>query len=85
MKVNAQFHCPGYSSPEFNDFEKFDSIADAKEEFWDRCHIDPRFPCVEAEEAQMNLFFGEPAEQDGWPDRILRIGPLGGVTCERVG
>lgn len=83
MKVYAQFHCPGYSTPYPDDYETFDSIKEAKEAFWRRCDFDPRFPCVDKEFAEMHLFFGLPAEQDCYPDRILTIGPRDGIRCER--
>jgi len=84
MKVYAQFHCPGYSTPYPDQYETFDSIEQAKQDFWQRCcSFDPMFPCVEKDQAEMHLFFGPPDEQDCMPDRILTIGPRDGVRYAR--
>ena len=69
------------SPPE--DFERFDSLRTAVEEFRRRFEgHDSYYPCVEGSE--MLVFFGrdEPGG-DLYPDRILREGPRGGVVVER--
>ena len=54
-----------------------------REAFAERVDFHPAYPCVD-ETAEMWIFFGPPAEQDGYPDRILSVGPRGGVREQRV-
>lgn len=39
--------------------------------------------CVD-DTCEMRLYFGIPAEQDCQPDRIIKIGPRGGIVVEMV-
>ena len=86
MKVYAQFFFSGFSIsyPSHPDFETYDSIKEAKGAFYCMCFCDPMTRgCFDIPTARMYLYFGEPAAQDCHPDRVLRIGPRGGVIVER--
>jgi hypothetical protein len=80
MKVWTQWHCPGYSAP--YDYEEFDSIAAAKDDFAGRVD-DPYYPCVDDSEdgAEMLVWVTDPTESnDPYPDFSFRFGPRGGVV-----
>lgn len=79
------------------DVERFDSIGDAKYEFWARYNLsvsrpfeyvnrdseNVEVPAV-SEDSEMWLYFGDPSEErDPYPDRIVKFGPRGGVRVER--
>lgn len=80
MKVWAQWYGgPSYRMPDYDEYEEFDSIKQAKFVFWCR-DSDSRFPCVSMEEAEMFIFLTDPMEsQDRYPDFSFRFGPRGGV------
>jgi len=73
------------------DVEEFSSIGSAKGVFWGRIDFDPYYPCVNEDEAEMQIFFNDPRTDEkpealidpGYPDRIIRMGPRGGVYSER--
>ena len=85
LKVYAVWYGgPSYSAPYVQDHtEEFDSIQEAKDTFWRRADFDPYYPCVE--DSEMQLFFYDPRDNtvDPYPDRILTMGPRGGVRMER--
>jgi hypothetical protein len=84
MKVYALwFGGSSYAYPTVkDDLEEFASIASAKRVFYSRSDHDPYYPCVE-DTCEMFLFFDRPPETDPYPDRILTLGPRGGVRVER--
>ena len=72
-----------YSAPDpSRDLETFASLQDAKDTFWRRADFDPHYPCVDEETAELHVYFGAEYNEDG-PDRIVRMGPRGGVRAER--
>ncbi len=73
-----------YSTPMITeDLESFDSIRDALDIFEARYNNrDGRFPCV-GSDCRLELFLSEP-DSDPIPDRIVKIGPRGGIVIERV-
>jgi len=83
MRIYVQFFCPGYSAPWPDQYDEYSSIKDAKDAFWRICNFDRRYPNVDPERAEFRVYFGPPAEQDCEPDRIIRMGPRGGIRCER--
>jgi hypothetical protein len=83
-----------YVTPTRDDLEEFSSIRQARDIFWSRADgWDPvaqlGCPCVDTDDlsytnghgTEMWLFFKKPNIEDPYwyPDRILRIGPRGGV------
>ena len=87
-----------YVVPQRTDLEEFSSISAAKEVFWCRSDgWDPveglQCPCVDTGASaydhghgtEMQLFLTKPDPDDGnwYPDRIIRIGPRGGVRVEQ--
>jgi hypothetical protein len=80
MKTYMLWHggC-NYSAPTVDDLEIFDSLSDAMRAFRARADFDPYYPCIENPEAW--LFFAQP-ENDLYPDRVLTLGPRGGVRVE---
>lgn len=62
------------------DLEAFDSIKEAKDALWRRVDgYEREFPCVD-ERAEMQLFFEKPDDnRDPYPDRIVYVGPRGGI------
>ena len=64
------------------DTEEFSSLQAAKDALYDReKRFDPYYPCVE--DSEMQVFFSDPrGNSDPYPDRILTIGPRGGVRAE---
>jgi hypothetical protein len=89
MKCYAQFYYgPSYSSPMPDDYEVFDSLAEVRDALWRRADFDPRFPCVDIEQAEALVWLGTPPADcpypcDGMPDRRVYFGPRGGVRIER--
>jgi hypothetical protein len=84
MKVWGLWYGGGsYAAPEVErDTEEFDSIKQAKAVFEHRAGSDPFYPVVD-ESTEMWLFFADPRLMDDvYPDRILKIGPRGGVNLE---
>jgi hypothetical protein len=85
VKVWAQW-CggPGYSAPQREDLESFVSLRDARETLEYRADFDPYYPCVE--DSRMLIYLAEPNPHDpDWiPDRIITLGPRGGVREERL-
>jgi len=85
MQVYAIFH-GGRSYSTYwtaRDVEQFDSLREARSVFEARADFDPYYPCTD-EGAEMWLFFYNPVEEgslisDPYPDRILSLGPRGGV------
>lgn len=74
---------PSYSFPDTR--ETFASITEAVDAFaWRLANVDGRTPCV-TKDAEIRLFFGsaDPMEQD-YPDRIVTVGPRGGIRVERT-
>ncbi len=81
MKVWGMWHGgSSYSHPCVkDDVESFDSLAQAKRIFEDRYRYDLRYPCVTAE-ASMTVWFRDPRdERDPYPDRVIELGPRGGI------
>ena len=74
----SNYACP---DPE-NDAEAFDSLKDAADALWRRADFDPFYPCVDEGATEMHVYFRE-YSNDG-PDRIIRLGPRGGVRIERA-
>ena len=67
-----------------DDTEEFRSLKHAKNAFQSRADYDPYFPCVEQNETEMSVWFYDPTDiRDPYPDRILKLGPHGGVRVER--
>ena len=85
MKVWTQW-CggPGYSAPQREDLEAFDSLRDAELEFLSRADFDPYYPCVE--DSRMLIYLAEPnpADPDWIPDRIIELGPRGGLKTTNL-
>ena len=84
MKVHALWYGgPNYAVPYIpDDIEEFASITAAKRVFEHLAsHTDRYYPCVEESQTEMHLYFHEYTENG--PDRILTIGPRGGVVMER--
>lgn len=93
MKVYGIFHggC-NYSKTITNrSVEEFSSIKHARDIFGSRADFDPYYPCVD-ESAEMHLFFSDPRNDEdsddslidpGYPDRVLSLGPRGGVHISR--
>ena len=80
MKLQALWYGGiNYALPTQDDIEDFRSIKHARRIFESRASFDPMFPCVD--HSEMHLFFTE--FNDNGPDRILKIGPKGGVRMER--
>jgi len=80
MKVQALWYGgPNYALSTQDDIETFDSIKRAKEVFFDRQDWDHYRPCVQ--DSEMHLYFHKFTENG--PDRILTMGPRGGVRMER--
>ena len=83
MKVQALW-CGGcnYAAPTQDDIEDFRSLKAAKDAFWTRAeNWDRHTPCVEQDQTEMHIFFGEYAENG--PDRIIKYGKRGGIIVER--
>lgn len=86
---------PNYSAPYAKDHaEPFASLADAVEAHRDRYNNrDGRTPCV-SEDSETFLYrvprgwsvadTVREIERDGYPDRIIKIGPRGGIRVERA-
>ena len=75
-----------YAVPELSDAEPFDSLAHATRVFAARLANDDRFtPCVDRS-STMHVFTGGHPEtyRDPYPDRVLSVGPRGGIRSERV-
>ena len=92
MKCYTQwFGGSGYSFPEADDYEVFDSLKEAKDTFYGRAH-DSYYPCVEESEPQnggpsMLVWFGSPEGEfpcDCYPDREITFGPRGGIRVSRA-
>lgn len=85
MKVYMMWHGgANYALPTVDDAEEFSSLQAAKESFWSRADRDPFYPCVENPEAW--ILFSDPRENasgDVYPDRVMTLGPRGGVRIER--
>lgn len=65
------------------DTEEFHSLSACKEAFYrrERGPYDPYYPCVEGSSA--HVFFSDPrGVSDPYPDRVLSIGPRGGLLVE---
>lgn len=86
MKVWAAWHGgPSYAAPYIpEDLETFDSLKAAANETWRRQETsDPYYPVVE--DSEMWVYFRDPTnERDPYPDRIITIGPRGGIRIERT-
>ena len=65
------------------DLEHFDTLRAAADAFWRRADFDPYYPCVDEDTAEMHVYFGREYHDNG-PDRIVRLGPRGGVRIERA-
>ena len=83
----SSYACPLHSEP--THWERFKSMKQAKRVFASRSDFDPHFPCV-GNDAEMQLYFFGPSEdiepwkmRDPYPDRILTIGPRGGVRITK--
>ena len=75
-----------YRVSEFGDAEPFDSIQHAVRVFRARLDgCDYAYPAVDAS-STMRLFLGGHPDtyRDPYPDRVLTVGPRGGVNIERV-
>ena len=100
MKIYAQWFGGGsYGWGDDLDIESFNNLAEAKREFGFR-HSNPhvrhvfhftnklqeQFYCpVVDESSEMWVFFGNPTGSgDKYPDRIIKIGPRGGIVVERT-
>jgi len=92
MKCYTQwFGGSGYSFPEADDYEIFESLGDAKDDFGKRLN-DPYYPCVEGSEPEeggpaMLVWFGPPEGEfpcDCYPDREITFGPRGGIRVSRT-
>lgn len=79
----SSYACPNTFSRE--DVEEFSSMKAAGEILQSRAdNDDRRTPCV-GEESEMQIFFEDPyMNHDPYPDRIITIGPRGGVRVRRV-
>ena len=66
-----------------DDAERFSGIKAARDEFESRVNGNrSRFPCVD-ESAEAWIFFGEFDDIRGdYPDRIIKVGPRGGIIVE---
>ena len=79
MKVQTLwFGGYNYALPTQEDIEDFRSLKRAKEVFENRASFDPMFPCTD--NTEMHIYWHEYSENG--PDRILKIGPRGGVRME---
>lgn len=85
---------PNYSQPYAADAEEFGSLRAAVDAHLSRYrNRDGRTPCV-SEESEMWLYavprgwnYGDMVaaiEHDGYPDRIVKFGPRGGIRIERA-
>lgn len=90
MKCYVQFwYGSGYSFPQPDEYEVFDSLAEVKDALWRRCDHDPYYPCANEDGgAEALVFLGEPSPDDPYPcdchpDRRVFFGPRGGVRIER--
>ena len=95
MKVYGIFHggCNYSQNITNRSVEEFSSIKQARDIFESRADFDPYYPCVD-ESAEMQLFFSDPRNDEdetddeslidpGYPDRVLSLGPRGGVHISR--
>ena len=85
MRVRALWYGgSNYATPDpwSRDLESFGSLAEARRSFADRADRDPYYPCVDRESTEMHVYFGSEYHENG-PDRILSIGPRGGVRSVR--
>jgi hypothetical protein len=74
--------------------EEFASLQEAQKTFWSRTNFDPHYPCTD-ETAEIQITFEDPRVygkhsmlddtliEFGYPDRIIRFGPRGGIIVER--
>ena len=90
MRVYGIFHGGHSYSTHWTveDIEQFNSLHHAKETFWSRTDWDPYYPCTD-ESAEMWIFLADPVEgdilhSDLYPDRIINLGPRGGVVVRLV-
>lgn len=81
MRVQALWYGgSNYALPTQDDIEEFYSLQRAKDVFESRAsNRDSYFPCVS--DSEMHIYFHEYTENG--PDRILKIGPRGGVRMEK--
>lgn len=82
MKVQCLWYGgSNYAIPQQSDIETFYSLKRAKEVFEHRAsNRDSYFPCVQ--DSEMHIYFHEYTENG--PDRILKLGPRGGIVMEKV-
>lgn len=88
MKVFTLFDSPGNYGPAYVEHtEEFPSLEAAGHALRDRVlGRDSYFPCVD-NDARLSVFFSDPRlSEDGdiYPDRLITIGPRGGVRVERT-
>lgn len=93
MKCYAQlWYGIGYSVPQPDEYETFDSLAEVKDALWRRCGHDRYYPCANDNgDAEALVWFGTPDPDDpfpcdsssNYPDRRVYFGPRGGVRVER--
>ena len=87
MKVYVLWHGgSNYACPDVRrDIEEFSSLKSAKDSLQARADFDPYYPCVDSEACEMHIFLTDPRGTDQeYPDRVLRLGPRGGVICEQA-
>ena len=77
MKIYAQFTSPTLAPAFPDDYQEFDSIRAAKVAFERFVDSESRF-CNERE-CQGLLFAGHPEACNGYPEKILTVGPRGGI------
>lgn len=88
MKCYAQFSCPNYSTAYPDDFEKYDSLKEIKDELWRRYdgYSRPKYPLI-SEQASFLVWLGKPKGEfpcDCPPDREIYFGPRLGIKCKRL-
>jgi hypothetical protein len=88
MKVFTLFEPPGNYGPAYPEHaEQFPSLEAAGYALRDRVSgREYSFPCVDSD-ARLSVFFSDPRlSEDGdiYPDRIITIGPRGGIRVERA-
>lgn len=86
MKVWALFHYGySYAAPYVDEAEAFDSLAACRDAFAYRLSgRDSYYPCTD-ESATASVYFADPREShDPYPDRVLTVGPRGGIKENRA-
>lgn len=85
MKVTAQFHnWPNLAHPFPEDVQHFRSLRQAVDVFRRRvAGYDTRYPTV-TDTATFWIVWGHLDAMPDYPDRIVSVGPRGGVKARRV-